>query len=218
MSGLINVEGKFFRFLERMANCVFLSCLWSLFSLPVITIGASTSALYYAMHKVVKLESGHLFKTFWKGFRDNFKKGTILWGILLLVYAFIGVDLYVSYVLSGADSFLSWVTVLLIVVAVVLTFWSLHWFPYIAHVEDSIKAILRNTLIMCIQNFGKAFVLFLLYALCIAILVFLPIAPVYLLILPSGYMYFAHSLHIKIFSRYFEIKNSSDHVMHDADT
>lgn len=105
MSGLFHADGKFFRFFDRVANCVILSFFWVVFSLPIVTIGASTSALYYAMHKVVKLDSGHLIQSFWKGFKENFKKATILWVILMLIYAFLGADLYFSYVLSGTDSF-----------------------------------------------------------------------------------------------------------------
>lgn len=210
MSGLFNADGKLFRFFDQVANCVILSLFWVAFSLPIITIGASTSALYYAMHNAVKLNAGHLIPTFWKGFKENFKKATILWVILLLIYAFLGADLYFSYILSGTDSFLPLITVLIIIFLAAVTFWSLHWFAYIVHVIDPVKIVLKNTLIMCTQNLGRAVVLFFLFAVCIAIFVFLPYSPFYIFIVPGAYMYFAHSIHMKIFSRYFEIKGVSD--------
>ena len=46
MGGLFDYDSKLFQLLLRVSDLVALSLLWLLCSLPVITIGASTSALY----------------------------------------------------------------------------------------------------------------------------------------------------------------------------
>lgn len=79
------------RGLGRLADFVLLNLLWLLCSIPIITIGASTTALYTVMLKIVKNEEGYVVKGFFKAFKENFKQGTVIWlvflalGILLIV-------------------------------------------------------------------------------------------------------------------------------------
>ena len=56
MNRLFSLDGKLFHILSRIADLILLNVLWLLSSLPIITIGASTTALYYVMLKIVKNE------------------------------------------------------------------------------------------------------------------------------------------------------------------
>ena len=51
MNRLFSLDGKLFHILSRIADLILLNVLWLLSSLPIITIGASTTALYYVMLK-----------------------------------------------------------------------------------------------------------------------------------------------------------------------
>ena len=68
----------------KATECMLLSILWVVTSLPVITIGASTTALYYAVVKVIRNNEGYVWGEFWNGFRTNFKQATIIWLVALL--------------------------------------------------------------------------------------------------------------------------------------
>lgn len=68
----------------KATECMLLSILWVVTSLPVITIGASTTALYYAVVKVIRNNEGYGWGEFWNGFRTNFKQATIIWLVALL--------------------------------------------------------------------------------------------------------------------------------------
>lgn len=85
--------------MRRVIDLILLNFLWIIFSIPVITIGASTCAAYYV---TLKLADGKenpegfalvdVIKLFLKGFKQNFKQGTILW-------AFTAPCIYASYLL-----------------------------------------------------------------------------------------------------------------------
>ena len=64
---------------EKIFDIMALGFLWILCSLPVITIGASTTALYYAIVKSVKNNDGYVTKEFFRSFKLNFIPATILW-------------------------------------------------------------------------------------------------------------------------------------------
>ena len=64
--------------LGKVADLFFLSVLWILFSLPVVTIVPSTIALYYATVKVVRRDAGYVFHEFLNGFKQNLKQGIAL--------------------------------------------------------------------------------------------------------------------------------------------
>ena len=78
-NGLFNPENRFWVFMEKIMNLCVIGFLWLLFSLPVITIGASTTALFSYTLKLTRNEEGYIFKSFWKSFRENFVLSTVIW-------------------------------------------------------------------------------------------------------------------------------------------
>ena len=77
----------------RIADFIILNVLWVICSIPIITIGASTTALYTVMLKIVKNEEGYIARDFFKAFRENFKQSTAIW----LVFLLLGIILIVDY-------------------------------------------------------------------------------------------------------------------------
>jgi uncharacterized membrane protein YesL len=72
-------EGGLYGWMEKLFDAVALNLLWLLCSLPLVTIGASSTAFYYAMVKVLRGERGHLFGEFWRSFTLNFARATLIW-------------------------------------------------------------------------------------------------------------------------------------------
>ena len=75
--------------LSGLIDLIVAGLLWILCSLPILTIGASSTALYYAVVKCVRHNRGRLTPTFFSGFRSNFRQATLTW-LLFLAYALIG--------------------------------------------------------------------------------------------------------------------------------
>ena len=61
---LFSYESRFSQWMLRISYACCLNVLWFICSLPIITIGASTSALYYISLKIVRGEEGHVFSSF----------------------------------------------------------------------------------------------------------------------------------------------------------
>lgn len=78
MRGLFSGDSAIGKALTKIGELVILSILWFFTSLPVITIGASTTALYYATAKSLRMDRGYFFKEYFKAWKDNFLKATFL--------------------------------------------------------------------------------------------------------------------------------------------
>ena len=95
MKKLFDPDSPILRFLTQAAELAWLNILWVVCSLPVFTLGASTAALCTAVRNMIR-ESGHWNSAaFFRAFRDNFKKSTLLWLILLAALALLGADVYI---------------------------------------------------------------------------------------------------------------------------
>lgn len=93
-SNFFNYDNPVWRFIGKFFDIMILNLLWCICSIPIFTIGASTTAVYYVTLKLVRDEEEGTFRSFFKSFRENFKQATAIWLILLAVGAVIGFDLY----------------------------------------------------------------------------------------------------------------------------
>src|SRR5574344_157548 len=84
-------------FLTKASEYMLVGLLCLLFSLPVITAGAAITAGYYVGMKLLRDEDAGFFKSFIKGFKENFKQSTVIWIIELLVGCFLSYDWYLIY-------------------------------------------------------------------------------------------------------------------------
>ena len=84
IQSILDNNSVFGQLMTRCGILIAANILFILFSIPIVTAGASFAALYYTMLKVLRGEDElNPFRTFWQGFRENFKQGTIAWLILL---------------------------------------------------------------------------------------------------------------------------------------
>lgn len=75
MEKLLNVEGPVMTFLNKTGQLIGLSVLWLLGCIPIVTIPAATTALYYAVMKSVRRDTGSAGKEFFRSFRANLLRG-----------------------------------------------------------------------------------------------------------------------------------------------
>ena len=92
---MFGIDSKFYEVVSRIADLVVLNLLFVLCSLPIITIGASTTALYGVTKKMAENREGYIFRNYFRLFKENFKQSTIMWIILLLFALIPTIDLYI---------------------------------------------------------------------------------------------------------------------------
>ena len=183
MRGIFNIDSPFMGALIKLFDCIGVSILWLLFSLPVITIGASSTALYTTVHQYLRKDEGGLWATFWGAFRDNLKRSTLVWLAALAVLALLVVDALVfrSLELGGHPlGKVYWVVLVLCCIAVT---WAAFLFAYAARFQGSAWDVLRFGFILMAAHPVKSLGVFL-PVLCGAMLTI--IAPGMIAIIPAA--------------------------------
>lgn len=82
---IFGYEGSFTTVMEKLFNMIALSAMWLAGCLPIVTVGASTAALYYTVQKSKKPECGYISHEFWRSFCRNLKPGILLWAVIALL-------------------------------------------------------------------------------------------------------------------------------------
>ena len=133
-------------FIAKIFDLVILNLIFIFSCVPIITIGASTSALSYVTLKMVRGEDPYIWRNFWKSFRQNFKQGTLVWIFPILIFIFLGMDFYI--INSQNTSLFAVVRILLWIVCAVALSVFLYVFPVISHFVCTTKQALKNALLM----------------------------------------------------------------------
>ena len=100
MNDFFNYENKIMSALTRLMDAFVLGILWMACSIPVITIGASSTAFYYAFNKGICQKRGYAWKEFFHAFKTNFKHSTPIWLIILGMNVMAIVDCFILNALS----------------------------------------------------------------------------------------------------------------------
>lgn len=131
---------------------VIMHLIWIICSLPIFTIGASTTALYYAFMKRTRRDEGYIWKNFFYSFKTNFRQATIIWLVLLAIGIVLITDIRIGMAattsLGPVMIFAS--SLLFVPFSLIL----LYIFPVQAKFENTILANIKNALLMSIANLG----------------------------------------------------------------
>lgn len=130
----------------RIADFIILNVLWVICSIPIITIGASTTALYTVMLKIVKNEEGYIARDFFRAFRENFKQSTAIW----LVFLLLGIILIVDYsaLVLMPERVAGILRVLFLIMGVLLISGAVYAFALQARFVNTVKNTLKNAAIL----------------------------------------------------------------------
>ena len=101
-------ESRFSQLLLKLSCSCLLNILWFICSLPIFTIGASTTALYYASLKVIRDEESPADTLRFRSLQENFTQATQLWLILLAAGLFLGADGYISSIICARVQPAAW--------------------------------------------------------------------------------------------------------------
>ena len=140
------IDNPIKRGMGRMADFIILNLLWVVCSIPIITIGASTTALYTVMLKLVKNEEGYIAKGFLKAFKENFKQSTIMWIIFLLISIVFVVDFASIKLMS--DKIGGILQILFLFMGALLAAWMVYAFALQARFVNTVKNTLKNAMIL----------------------------------------------------------------------
>lgn len=145
---MLQKDGKFVKVLNRIADLVGLNLLAILFCIPIITIGASITAVYGCIFRIQEKREGYLTKDFWKLFKECFRSSTIIYLVGVAVVAM----LYLDYQIFATDSRLDILQVLVVAGGILVAEIFTYAFPMESYFENSLKETVKNALLLGISN------------------------------------------------------------------
>lgn len=140
------IDNPVMQAIGRAADFIILNILWILCSIPIVTIGASTTALYTVMLKLVKNEEGYIVKGFFKAFKENFRQSTVMELIFLVPSFILIVDFSALKLMPGKMA--SYMGVFLFVMGCLLICTAVYAFALQARFVNTIKNTLKNAVIL----------------------------------------------------------------------
>lgn len=145
MERFFNQEGWLYRFLNRLWDLIVLNVLFILTCIPIFTIGASISAMYTVTMKGVRKEDSYIVRSYFTAFKENFRKSTLIWMLLIAVWSVLLVDIFIV----GKDN-----SVLVLLGGVFGILWlliTLFVFQLQARFENSVQNTLLNSFVIAVK-------------------------------------------------------------------
>lgn len=211
MKSIFNFEGPVFSFFEKLANLLWLDILWLVCSLPIVTIGASTTAMYYVTFKMIKDEETSIAKSFFKSFVQNFKQATIVWIVLLLGAGVVFLDTQM-YVQDGTV-ISKGIHIIICVLGFILLLSGTYIFPLIAKFDNTTGNFVKNALILSIFNAPFTLIIIIMIIIPVAVVYFVPVLlPLSLFFGGSLVAYCSSFVFDKIFRRLLKDNSEDNNV------
>lgn len=206
MGRFFNMDNKFFVFMGRLADLCMLNILCIICCLPVVTAGASLTALYYVTMKMVRNEESYIFRSFFKSFKQNFRQATVINLIMLAAAALLYLDTRITKAMADpVGKILAMIFALFTMIYLIIL---LYLYPVLAKFYNSIKNTFKNALLMGIRHLPYTFLMLAVYASPLLIL-FIPsfqvqmfLILVLILIGPALAAYCNSHFFVRIFDKY----------------
>lgn len=156
MAGIFRIDSPFMQFMTKFFDMVVLNIIFLICCIPIVTIGASCTALHTMMLKIAGGEEPYIIKGFFKAFKDNFVQSTISWIILAAAGGFLYVDSMMTVRMGTGDFAMK---IILGIASVVYIFILLYIFPIQARYKNTLRANYKNALLVAIRHLPKTVLL-----------------------------------------------------------
>ena len=146
---IFNVDNVVFRTIDKIGKIFLLNLLWLICSLPVFTIGASTTALIYSSMKL-KNNEGYWHSNFFRSFKENFRQATGLFFLYLAAGLFLAADFMLGN--QAGNTFGLMMQAVAGILAVPYFLSLLYVFGVQSRFVNPVKATIRYSFFMALRN------------------------------------------------------------------
>ena len=166
----------------RLWDIVLLNLLFLLCSIPIVTIGASLTAMHCVLLQFVRDDDVHFVKDFFKSFKREFRQSTLLWLPMLLIAAVLFADQ--AMILPGLEGAPR--TLLFLATLFFEVFWLLlmiYLWPLQARYTNPLRQTVKNALLIGVWKFPQTILCAVIYlALPLAYMLYEPAQPVVMIL------------------------------------
>ena len=135
--------------LSAAADLLVLNILTILCSLPIFTIGAALTALDESCFHIIRQEGSSVVRGYFRSFRSNFKKGSLL-GLIFLAAAIL---LYFDYL--AAQAYVPLFRVGIFAISILLLAVFEYAFALLSRYENKLLATLKNAAMLAVAYFPR---------------------------------------------------------------
>lgn len=164
MRGLFSIDSPLMRFLGRVGDLMILNILFLVTSIPIITLGASLTALHYAVYKMVCCSDTSAARDFFHSFRQNFRQATVLWLLLMLFGFLLWYDLRSVWGQTGLIQ--TAVKLMSLVACAAMAMLLLYVFAVLARFDNTVRGTLKNAVGLALRHPGRTVSMFMLPFAC----------------------------------------------------
>ncbi len=196
---IFDLDSPFMRALTIIADLLWLNVLALVCCIPIITVGASMTAMHYMALKIVRNEENHITSSFFKAFKQNFKQSTILWLLMILATIVLAADVYIVY--YQILDFPIVLEVVIVLVGIIILFTMTFIFPVQAKFDNPIGRTIKNSLFISILQFPKTIVMIALCLLVVVMLLSIYLLPIAVFFGISGPAFVFAAMYNKFFKK-----------------
>ena len=150
------MENSFWQFIGKLGWAILFNILFMITSLPLVTIGASTTALITVMMQIAKGEGREHVKVYFRTFIQEFLRSTVLWVITVVVMAIWYIDLYYFWKLGTTyGKVIFGVTLVLAIITMMMI---LTMFAVMSKFEGSLKETFQRSRYILFHDFIWIFI------------------------------------------------------------
>ena len=190
--------------LGLLANLMILNFITLFTCIPIITAGASLTAMHYVLQKIVREEDNDLIGQFFHSFKMNFKQATIIWVILVFVFAVLFVDWRILRM--QGDEFPGFFIILMYGAIAIVYLISLYVFPVLARYKNTIGGTFKTSFALAVYGITmfRTFICGLVNLVPMAVLYIFgyPVIPVFLAFCFTGPGFVRARIYRTLFSSY----------------
>lgn len=174
---LFHPDSPFIQFLNRIGRLIILNLLFVVTCIPIITIGAASTAMYSVTLKQAKNEEPYITRKYFQAFKENFLQSTVLWIFWLIAIVLLYVDFRV---MQGRTSTFAWIMRIALYAVMLLAYMVMSYtFPLQASFYNTIRQTLKNGFFISIWHIKKTIPILL-----------IPIAAIVITLLTSFTLYY----------------------------
>ena len=149
MSKLWRIDSPFLQKMTTISNLLILNILWILCSIPIVTMGTATTAMYSVLFAYRRKETDSVFKPFFTAFRKNFVRSTLCWLVLLVLGIALGYDAIL--LIYGVESQI-FLCIPVIIVGLLVVITGIYLFPQIAMFDNKLLPMIKNSFLLFMLN------------------------------------------------------------------
>ncbi len=166
MEKWLGPDSKFYKWGTLLADLIILTVLWLICSLPIITMGAATTALYYVTTRQLSNREGYVSRDFFRSFRKNFFQATLV----EIILGIISVALFINILMLDRSTVLGSILFpIQFVILYELTIVTIYIYPILSRFEFKTVQLFKTAFFMANRHLMTTITCFVLFVAAILV-------------------------------------------------